>query len=65
LSPPEAKVSSENAPIPFASWRFNNELSPYGLERLVESGRPALTISPVEIEVFIEAGIRGAGGVTS
>ena len=42
-----------------------NELSPYGVERLVEPGRPALAISPVEIEVFIEAEICGTGRVTS
>jgi hypothetical protein len=35
------------------------------LDVLVELGRPALAISPVEIEVFIEAEICGAGRVTS
>ncbi len=35
LSPLGAKGSSKNAPIPFASWRLNKELTPYGVKRVV------------------------------
>ena len=45
--------------------RFNAGITGLsGLILLVEPGRPALAISPVEIEVFIEAEIGGTSDVT-